>query len=93
MLIQTQKKSKTQTPLIVLLLLVGGVTAVVAYRTYFGGTDIDINADIAIPTATISPTFDTKVLEDVRVRGLRQNGAPEVLVNDRGRKPDPFAAF
>lgn len=93
MLIQTQKKSKAQLPLIILLLIVGSVTAVVAYRTYFGGTDIDINADIAVPTAAISPSFDTKVLEDVRVRGLRQNGVPEVMVNDRGRKPDPFAAF
>jgi len=93
MLIQTQKKSKTQTPLIILLILVGGVTAVVAYRTYFGGSDIDINADIAVPTAAISPTFETKILEDVRVQGLRQNGVPEVLVSDRGRKPDPFAAF
>lgn len=38
-------------------------------------------------------TFKTKVLDDVRIKSLRQHGQPEVQVQERGLKPNPFQPF
>lgn len=38
-------------------------------------------------------TFKTEVLQDVRIKSLRQHGQPEVQVQERGLKPNPFQPF
>lgn len=93
MLVQTQKKSKSQTPLLIVLGIIFIITGIVVFRVYFTSPDIDVVGDVQLPTAAVTTTFDTSVLQDVRFTGLRQYGAATVDVVDRGRKPDPFQAF
>lgn len=94
MLVQTQTKSKSRLPLLIVLGLVFAVTAVVIYRTYFGQTDIDLSPpELTVNGAGFATTFDTDVLEDVRVKGLQMHGNAEVQVQERGRKPNPFQPF
>ena len=92
MLIQTQTKSKSRLPLLIVLGILMVVTIVVAYRTYFGGVGVEITNDLTVPQASISTNFDDSVLKDVRVKGLKQYGPADVQVSDRGRS-DPFVAF
>lgn len=78
----------------IVLGLVFAVTAIVIYRTYFVQPDIDLNPpELTVGNAALQTTFDTDVLEDVRVRGLQMHGSAEVQVQERGRKPDPFQPF
>ncbi len=92
MLIQTQTKSKSRLPLLIILGILGVITIVVAFRAYSGGGDITPVADLQV-APSISTNFDTTVLNDVRIKGLKQYGPSEVQVAERGRRPDPFVAF
>lgn len=93
MLIQTQTKSKSRLPLLIILGLLFIVTGVVAYRTYFTEPDLGPVGEVQAPTAAISTQFDVSVLSDARLRSLRTYGPAEVQVADRGRKANPFQAF
>ena len=52
-----------------------------------------VSMEAAVPMSRIKTTFDTSILEDDRVKNLRQYGPAEVLVQQRGRKADPFQPF
>ena len=93
MLVQTQVKSKSRLPLLIVLGLVFLVTGVVIFRTYFTEPDIDLTPPELTVQGSFSTTFDTDVLEDVRVKGLQMHGSAEVQVQERGRKPNPFQPF
>ena len=93
MLIQKQTKSKSRTPLLIVLGLVFVVTIVVAFRTYFSEPDLGPAGEVQAPSSTISTQFDTSILQDSRLRSLRTFGAADVQVVERGRKANPFQAF
>ncbi len=93
MLIQKQVKSKSQTPLLIVLGLVMAVTGVVFYRTFVSEPSIEGGVTAQLPRAAVSSNFDTSVLEDVRLQSLRTYGSPDVQVTDRGRNANPFLAF
>ena len=94
MLIQTQAKSKSRTPLLIVLGLLVVITIIVAYRASSGGSSGEIAApDMQVPIGTIITTYSTDILNDVRIKGLKHFGAADVQVAERGRRPDPFAAF
>lgn len=94
MLVQTQTKSKARLPLLIVLGALFLATGILLYRTYFVQTDIELtNADLVLPASAFQTTFDTDILEDVRIKGLRMHGSAEVQVQERGRNADPFQAF
>lgn len=63
------------------------------YRTYVSEPVIESGVDVQVPRSAVSSSFDTSVLDDVRLKSLRTYGDPDVQVADRGRKPNPFLAF
>lgn len=95
MLIQSAAgKSKSRLPLLIVLGLLFLGTGFVIFRTYFSQADIDLTpADVSLPSSRFNTSFDTKVLDDSRVKGLRMHGVAEVQVQERGQKPNPFQPF
>jgi hypothetical protein len=94
MLVQTQTKSKARLPLLIVMGVLFLATGVLLYRTYFVATDIDLAPPpLSVSSSSFQTTFETDILEDVRIKGLRMHGSAEVQVQERGLKDNPFQAF
>ncbi|MBI4122115.1 MAG: hypothetical protein HY461_02180 [Parcubacteria group bacterium] len=94
MLIQTKTTSKLRLPLLVVLGILAMATIYILVRTYASSPDADLTAPSLVPAvAGFKTNFQTKVLDDVRLKGLRMHGPAEVQVQERGQKADPFQPF
>lgn len=83
---------KTRWPLLIGLIVAGIVVAGLAYWFFLRQPSLPQEAD-ASTGPSINTTFKTKVLDDVRLKSLKQYGQPEVQVQERGNRPNPFQPF
>jgi len=89
---KVSKKKNKMTAIGIVLVLI--VTAVLLYFLFAEPTSEESTLGALLPPTTVIPTsIKTEVLDDARIKALKQYGPAEVDVLNRGRSNNPFAAF
>jgi hypothetical protein len=89
---KVSKKKNKITAIIIVIVLIATAALLLIMFVKPGSNETPLGAFIA-PTSTIPTTINKDVLDDARVKSLKQFGPGEVEVQNRGRSDNPFKAF
>ena len=98
MLIQKKTSKKKNIILTIVAIAFFAATIVLIFWLLAGDSEVEISqlgaqSEFFVPPTRLQTEFSTEILNDQRIKELKQYGPSEVKVQQRGRKDDPFVPF